>query len=186
MEPGTGNIEWGFRKLEAWRKADDLAAEIFRLTEKDVSQRHRWLSVQAVRAAFSITSNIAEGYGRSSLGDYIRFLEFAGASLNEVENALHFMRRNEVVPAKSLEYSEELRRATGNLLFGLLRSLRTKLNAKGDWQRGLLREVGPGYTVATEPDWSFGTPDLADGLDVPSSGFQVPSSKFPDAEVSHG
>ena len=172
-------MEQRFRKLEAWRKADDLAAELFRLTEKEIPQRHRWLSLQAVRAAFSVTSNIAEGYGRSSLGDYIRFLEFAGASLNEVENALHFMKRNEVVSAKSLQVSEDLRRATGNLLFGLLRSLRTKLQGKGDWQRGLIREQGPEYSVPTDPDWSPSLSRAEDDLDVPSPQLQVPSSQFP-------
>jgi four helix bundle protein len=181
-------MEWGFRKLLAWRKADDLAAEIFRLAEKEIPQRHRWLSVQAVRAAFSVTSNIAEGYGRSSLGDYIRFLEFAGASLNEVENALHFMKRNEVISAESLQVSEELRSATGNLLFGLLRSLRTKLRAKGDWQRGLIRELGQEYTVTTEHNWSFGRPDGEIDPEIPGSKFQfqVPGSKFQDAEAPNG
>ena len=145
-------MERGFRKLQAWQKADDLVAEIFRLTEEEIPDRHRWLSLQIVRAAFSVTSNIAEGYGRSSLGDYLRFLEIAGASLNEVENALHAIRKNKVLPADAIKTAEELRWATGNLLFGLSRSLRNKLNAKGAWQRGISEERSEYGTDAWDDD----------------------------------
>jgi len=166
-------MEQGFMKLEAWRKADDLASEVFRLTEKEMHSRHRWLSLQLVRAAFSVTANISEGYGRSSLGDYLWFLEFAGGSLNEVENALHFINRNKVLPSETLEHAEELRRATGNLLFGLMRALRRKQDNKESWQRGLIREQPVDYDAAI-PSSHF---------PVPSPKFPVPSSQFPDTEA---
>lgn len=168
MEQGTGNLEQGFRQLKAWQKGDDLASEVFRMTEDEIDVRHRWLSLQLVRAAFSVTSNIAEGYGRSSLNDYARFLELAGASLNEVENGLHFIRRNKVLSNERLVMAEELRHVTGNLLFGLLRSLRAKQREKGAWQRGLREEVPEYQTNGGE-----GTEIL------------VPGSKFPDAEEQH-
>ena len=175
MEPGQGRArtdasEQGFRKLLAWQKADDLAAEVFRLTEKEMDARHRWLSLQIVRAAFSVTANIAEGYGRSSLADYSRFLEVAGGSLNEVENALHFMKRNGILSPESLAAAEELRHTTGNLLFGLARSLRSKLSNKEGWQRGLIREQPEDYEPNTWVNLQF----------------QVPGSKFPDPEGYHG
>jgi len=153
-------------KLEAWRKADDLASEAFRLTEKEMHPRHRWLALQLARAAFSVTSNIAEGYGRTSLGDYVRFLEFAGGSLNEVENALHFIRRNSVLPSEKLQQAEELRHASSNLLFGLIRALRRRLKSGEPWQRGLLSDESVRYQV-------------------PTSQFPVPSSKFPNPEDPH-
>ncbi len=121
-----------------------------------------------MRAAFSVTSNIAEGYGRSSLRDYARFVEMAGASLNEVENALHFMRRNGLVRSGSLAALEELRWKTGNLLFGLARSLRGKLADKGEWQRGLIKEEETNYGAEVWDGEAF---------------FRVPGSMFLDAEV---
>jgi len=174
-EQGTGNREQGteargFRQLKAWQSADHLATAIFELTEKELDTRHRWLGLQIVRAAFSVTSNIAEGYGRSALADYARFLELAGASLNEVENGLHFIRRNEIVPAETLKPIEQLRWATGNLLFGLARALRAKLNNKGEWQRGLIKDEEGEYRTDSERE----------------SMFHVPSSMFPDAEAHHG
>ena len=175
MEQGTGNREQvagnagrGFRKLRAWQSADDLASAVFRLTENEIAPGHRWLGLQIMRAAFSVPSNIAEGYGRSALRDYARFVEMAGASLNEVENALHFMRRNEIVRSGSLAALEELRWKTGNLLFGFSRSLRGKLEAKGEWQRGLIKDEEADY----------GT-EVWDGEAL----FRVPGSMFPDAEV---
>lgn len=161
-------MEHGFRRLDAWRAADDLASEIFRLTER-LDQRHRWLGLQSVRAAFSVSANIAEGYGRSSLGDYVRFLEIAGGSLNEVENALHFMERNGVCPDTALTNAKALRWKTGNLLFGLARSLRLKLKNHEDWQRGLIKEQAGEYVTDTSNDV-----------------FQVPSSMFPDSEARNG
>jgi len=167
MELGTGNKAQGFQGLDAWARADDLASVVFAITENELAPRHRWLGLQIVRAAFSVPANIAEGYGRSSLGDYIRFLEIAGASLNEVENALHFMKRNGVLPAQSITEAEDLRRTTGNLLFGLLKSLRAKQKAAGEWQRGMIKEPTAEYGAGA---WE-------------ESMFQVPGSQFPDREV---
>jgi four helix bundle protein len=178
-KPGSG-----FRKLYAWQRADDLLAEIYRLTEEVLDARHRWLGLQIIRAAFSVTSNIAEGYGRSSLGDYIRFLEMAGASLNEVENALHAMRRNKIVPLESLDTAESLRKESGNLLFGLSRALWKKLKTKGDWQRGLIKESPLPYK--TEADEFVGHDvrlfeeqlNQTQGTDLDPIMFQVPGSQF--------
>lgn len=168
MEQGSGNTGPGFRQLRAWQSADDLASAVFRLSENELAPGQRWLGLQIIRAAFSVTSNIAEGYGRSSLRDYARFIKMTGASLNEVENALHFMRRNRIVRSNSLAALEELRWKTGNLLSGLARSLRGKPEGKGEWQRGLIKDEQADY----------GT-EVWDGEAL----FRVPGSMSPDAEV---
>jgi hypothetical protein len=103
------------------------------------------------------------------LGDYLRFLEIAGASLNEVENALHFIKRNKVLPPEAVKAAEELRWATGNLLFGLSRSLRSRLKEKGAWQRGISEERSEYGTLAWDEDM-----------------VHVPGSKFHDPEAAHG
>jgi len=165
MPKSAASVQGGFMKLEAWRKADDLASEVFRLSEKEIDPRHRWLGLQLVRAAFSVTANISEGYGRSSLGDYLRFLEFAGASLNEVENAIHFIKRNKILAPDTLDVAEQLRWATGNLLFGLMRALRLKLKNNEAWQRGLIKEQPADYSS-----------------DGPNAVFPLPASRFPDPD----
>jgi len=151
----------GFKQLLAWQKGDDLASEIFRITE-ELDSRHRWLGLQLIKAAASVTANISEGYGRSALADYLRFLEYAGGSLNEVENFLHFAKRNLIVTPKHLQAAEQLRWATSNLLFGLARSLRNKQRTNGNWHRGI-KEFAADY-AATHSDHD--------------SQFQVPCSMF--------
>jgi four helix bundle protein len=72
----------GFRNLLAWQRADDLADIVHRVTARFGPGYYR-LSNQMRGSAISVTGNIAEGYARGALGDYIRFCEIARASLAE-------------------------------------------------------------------------------------------------------
>jgi len=74
---------YGYKNLIAWQKADDLAAQVHEVTVHWEPGYYR-LSDQMRSAAVSATSNIAEGYCRVSLGDYIRFCEIARGSLGEL------------------------------------------------------------------------------------------------------
>ncbi len=154
VEQGAGSKEpgaAGFRRLVAWQRADDLASAAYELGNL-IPARDQWLRVQLLKAASSVSSNIAEGHGRGTLRDYIRFLEMAISSLNEVESQLHFMRRNEIVVAPPLEATDSLRLETGKLLFGLLRAMRSKLNGGGDWQRHQIGEERIEYGADLEPN----------------------------------
>ena len=73
----------GFRNLLAWQRADDLADIVHRVTACFGPGYYR-LSDQMRGAAISVTGNIAEGYARGALGDYIRFCEIARGSLAEL------------------------------------------------------------------------------------------------------
>ena len=69
----------GFKNLATWQAANDLSA----LVNKAVSRfgpGYYKLADQMRSAATSVTANIAEGYCRASLGDYIRFCEIARGS----------------------------------------------------------------------------------------------------------
>jgi len=149
MEQGTRDVEQGFRRLRAWQKADDLACTVFRLVAL-LPREHRWLGNQIARAAVSVPANIAEGYGRGALRDYLRFLDIARGSLAELEYYLHFLRKNEIVGDKGLAPADGLRAEAGSLLFGLTQSLRDKLREGEPWQRGLMREDAEEYLLAAE------------------------------------
>ena len=139
MEQGTGNRgatarAEGFRGLVAWQKADELASAVFRAMSR-LAAKDRWLAVQAMRAAVSVPANIAEGYGRGSLGDYLRFLDVARGSLAELEYYLHFMEREGLIGPGDAAPLRRLREETGKLLHGLWKSLKQKAR-DGGWDHG--------------------------------------------------
>jgi four helix bundle protein len=73
-----------FEKLDVWQRAVEHAGQIYAVTRSFPSDEQFGLTNQMRRAAVSISSNIAEGSGRSSDVDFARFLEYAYSSLMEV------------------------------------------------------------------------------------------------------
>lgn len=74
-----------YRDLIVWQKSMKLVTEIYSITKLFPSDELYGLTSQLRRCAVSIPSNIAEGYGRNSTGDYKRFLQIAGGSVFELQ-----------------------------------------------------------------------------------------------------
>ena len=110
-----------FKDLVAWQRARALVKEIYQVTMQMPEMERFGLTNQMRRAAVSIPSNIAEGYGRQSLPDYIRHLRIARGSLAELET--------QIILAEDLELLRippslsELQSETDRVLQGLIRSL---------------------------------------------------------------
>ena len=83
----------GYRDLKVWQKAVDLCVSIYDVTRSFPSDERFGLTSQMRRAAVSIPSNIAEGHGRATLGEYRQGLSYARGSLNEVETDLEIAYR---------------------------------------------------------------------------------------------
>ena len=89
--------------LEVWKRSIDLVIEIYSLSKKLPSDEKFGLISQLKRSAVSIPSNIAEGAGRSSTKELIRFIDIASGSLSELETQLILVKKlgfyntNEVV-----------------------------------------------------------------------------------------
>src|SRR4051794_5130461 len=77
-----------YRDLVAWQKAMDLVAEVYRASRGFPSEELYGLTNQVRRASVSIPSNIAEGEGRGTNAEFVRFLRIAYGSLREVETQL--------------------------------------------------------------------------------------------------
>ena len=77
-----------YRDLVAWNKAMELVTEIYRVTHNFPKEELFGLMSQLRRAAVSIPSNIAEGKGRLSKGEFRQFLGNARGSLAEVETQI--------------------------------------------------------------------------------------------------
>ena len=75
-----------YRDLVAWQRGRVLVREVYAATREFPAEERFGLSLQMRRAVISVTSNIAEGYGRGSQMDYQRHLRIARGSLFEIES----------------------------------------------------------------------------------------------------
>jgi four helix bundle protein len=135
MEQGTRNRKSapGFKQVTAWVAADELASAVFRRVQS-FPPKERWLANQMATSAVSVRANIAEGYGRGSLGDYMRFLDIARGSLAELEYCIHFIEKESLISRADAERLNALRENSGRLLHGLWQSLKRK--APQSWDHG--------------------------------------------------
>ena len=77
-----------YRDLLVWQKAMALVTDTYALTKKYPKDELFGLCSQTRRSAVSVPSNIAEGYGRRSTQDYLRFLNVSLGSLYELQTQL--------------------------------------------------------------------------------------------------
>lgn len=77
-----------FKELKVWEKSYQLSLSIYKITSKYPDDEKFGLTSQIRRAAVSIPSNIAEGYGRRTRADYIKFLHIAYGSCCELETQM--------------------------------------------------------------------------------------------------
>jgi len=103
MENSKKKIE-SHRDLLVWQKSMDLVEAIYRITQKLPPSEQFGLISQLRRAAVSIPSKIAEGYGRQSTGNYRQFLSISRGSLLELETQIELCVR--------LEYLTKVEAAT--------------------------------------------------------------------------
>ena len=81
---------------------------------------------QIKRAALSSMNNIAEGFGRKSTRDKIRFLEIAQSSAMEVKSITYVLLDSKYLPADSIETIKRKAEETKALTLGFIRYLRSK------------------------------------------------------------
>ena len=74
-----------FRDLHVWAQSVNLIIEVYRMTRSFPREEQYGLTAQLRKAAVSIAANIAEGYGRSTRGEYLNQISVARGSANEVE-----------------------------------------------------------------------------------------------------
>ncbi len=115
-----------FKELNVWQKAYQLCLEIYRVTKKFPKEEIYGLTSQIRRSAVSIPSNIAEGYGRKTTGEYIQSLYIAYGSNCELETQILLSGDLGFVVKEDLL---RLQKETGDverMLKGLIKSLNKK------------------------------------------------------------
>jgi len=115
-----------YRDLIVWQKALALVTDVYRWTADFPKSETYGLSSQMRRAAVSVVSNIAEGQGRTSTGEFLQFLSNAKGSLVELETQVFIAANLAYMPAplqkQALEQTDEVSR----LISGLQRALTQK------------------------------------------------------------
>jgi len=109
-----------FRDLKIWQKAVKFVTQIYQKTRDFPKEEIYSLTSQIRRSAILIPSNIAEGYGRNSTNDYIRFLQISQSSLYENQTQLEisynlgYFQRSEF--SEIYELSREIERMLSSLI----------------------------------------------------------------------
>jgi len=112
-----------FQDLTVWQKAHQLSLAIYRSTADFPKNEMYGLTSQIRRAAVSVALNIAEGVGRSTLGDYRRFISIARGSSQEVICLLLIARDLAYFDAQEAKNLLQHAREVGKMLSGLLSAL---------------------------------------------------------------
>ena len=115
----------GHRDLRVRREAMELAERVYALTKAFPREEIYGLTSQLNRAAVSVPSNIAEGYGRGGR-DYERFVAIAYGSLLEVETQLELAQRIGLTSSNLAGDLLERTALIGRMLNALLSSLRRR------------------------------------------------------------
>jgi len=77
-----------YKNVVAWQRTHELTLAVYKLTKRFPDDERFGLTSQVRRAAYSAPANIAQGSGRDTTKDYLRFLYIALASLKETEHFL--------------------------------------------------------------------------------------------------
>jgi four helix bundle protein len=115
--------KYGFEELVGWQKEMDLVDAVYDLTESWPRREKPGLTNQARRSAVSVPSNIAEGQGRKSNGDFARFLSIAYGSLMELRTQLTIGKRRKFSTDNDIQRVLNSLDEVGRLINGLKRSI---------------------------------------------------------------
>lgn len=105
--------------------AIQLSVALYKVTDGFPRSEIYGLTNQMRRAGVSVASNIAEGYGRSSRGEYRQFLGVARGSNHEVQTQIVIARELSFGSESELAVAEQLSFEVGKMLFAVIRGLGT-------------------------------------------------------------
>ncbi len=125
------NKNRGYQKLTVWSDAIEYYAmtqEVFRKFPYELKR----VAGQAIASADSVHRNIAEGYCRRSINEYLNFLNIALGSLGESVSGLHAYRKAEQLGEEEFAELDSMAYKLENGLLKLVESLEKKRD-RGDW-----------------------------------------------------
>lgn len=130
------NINRGFKQLRVWNDA----IELYILTSKILGNFPFELKKSAancIDASHSISRNIAEGYSRKSIKEYLNFLNIALGSSGEYHSCIYSFHKANQITNEEFNQLDEHHYKTENELIQLIKSLQIKLK-EGNWDQSFI------------------------------------------------
>jgi four helix bundle protein len=118
-----------YRDLVVWREAKNLAIDVYRLSEQFPRHEIYGLTSQLRRSAVSVVSNIAEGQGRLTKGEFIQFLGHSRGSLVELLTQLEIAAELGYLSTENFNTIIPKATAVLRLINGLIGSMTTQSKA---------------------------------------------------------
>lgn len=112
-----------FKDLRIWQKGMDIAEQCYFLTKLFPKDELYGMVQQIRRSAASIPANIAEGYGRRYTAEYVRFLNIAQGSINELETHLILSGRVGLCEEKDIGMIVNLLKEESRMIISLIKKL---------------------------------------------------------------
>jgi four helix bundle protein len=143
-----GNRNRSYMRLEVWQDAMRVFEVVCRIVRNEAKVDWK-LRGQIVDAAQSVSSNIAEGYGRRGLPEYIQYCYIARGSMGETLTRAIGLKTSQQITAAQFEEIDAVHYETENKLERLIESLEKKRDT-GDWS-STLREDSPHDILPNSP-----------------------------------
>jgi four helix bundle protein len=124
-----------YRDLIAWQKAVDLVTEAYHLSDGFPRNEEFGLRLQIRRAAVSVPANIAEGHGRTGIGEFLHHLSIAHGSLVELETLLTVAVNLGYLKPGRTQAIEQQSEEVGRLVRALMCRLRERVEGEKTRQR---------------------------------------------------
>lgn len=109
-----------FRDLVVWKRAIQLTVAVYKMSCDFPREELYGLTSQIRRSAVSVPSNIAEGQGRLSSGEFRQFLGIARGSNFELQTQLEVARALGIGDAKRIDEAEGLSHEVGKMIHAIL------------------------------------------------------------------
>jgi four helix bundle protein len=117
-----------FEDLKCWQLARELVLLVFQACEESKLAKDFETRGQIKRAALSAMNNIAEGFGRYSNKDFIRFLDFSQSSSTEVKSITYALEDMQYISESKITLIREKAEETKNSTLAFIRYLRKREN----------------------------------------------------------
>lgn len=113
-----------FTDLRAWQEGHQLVLGVYRATDHFPSEEKFSLTSQIRRSVVSVTSNLAEGFGRQGKNDKLQFYAISRGSVLELQNQLIIAKDIKILKADDFLSLSQQATIVHKLINGLIRSIR--------------------------------------------------------------